>query len=101
MYVWNWCLNSGLHGGKARTLSLEAHLKSILVWLFWIWDLVNYSPGLASNLKPPDLSLPSSWDYRCELPLPSFLHYFDPAKISESILYLIWRLLKDLGPIPS
>jgi hypothetical protein len=27
--------------------------------------LMNYLPGLASNLNPPDLCLPSSWDYRC------------------------------------
>jgi hypothetical protein len=31
-------------------------------------DLVNYLPGLASNLNPPDLCLPSSEDYRREPP---------------------------------
>jgi hypothetical protein len=29
-------------------------------------SLVSYLPGLASNLDPPDLSLPGSRDYRCE-----------------------------------
>jgi hypothetical protein len=33
------------------------HLQSILLWLFWRWDLVNYLPRLASNRDPPDLSL--------------------------------------------
>jgi hypothetical protein len=28
---------------------------------------MNYLPRLASNLDPPDLSLPSSEDYRCLL----------------------------------
>jgi hypothetical protein len=34
-----------------------------LLRLFWRWGLENYLPGLASNCNP-DLSLPSSWDYR-------------------------------------
>jgi hypothetical protein len=34
-----------------------------LLCLFWRW--------LASNLHPPDLSLPSSWDYRREPMAPS------------------------------
>jgi hypothetical protein len=33
---------------------------------------MNYLPGLASNFDPPDLSLPSSSDYRCEPPVPGF-----------------------------
>jgi hypothetical protein len=31
-------------------------------------DFSNYLLGLPLNLDPPDLWLPSSWDYRCELP---------------------------------
>jgi hypothetical protein len=27
---------------------------------------MNYLPRLALNHDPPDLCLPSSWDYRCE-----------------------------------
>jgi hypothetical protein len=37
-----------------------------LLWLFWRWGLSNYLQGLALNLDPPDLSLPSSWDYSHE-----------------------------------
>jgi hypothetical protein len=31
-------------------------------------DLMNYLPGLAPNLHPPNLSLLSSLDFRCEPP---------------------------------
>jgi hypothetical protein len=40
-----------------------------VLWLFWRWGLENYLPGLASNLDPPDLSLPRSEDYRHEPPV--------------------------------
>jgi hypothetical protein len=39
-----------------------------LLWLFWRWGLENYLPRLASNQDPPNVSLPSSQDYRCEPP---------------------------------
>jgi hypothetical protein len=35
-----------------------------LLWLFWRWGLLNYLPRLASNHDPPNLSIPSSQDYR-------------------------------------
>jgi hypothetical protein len=35
--------------------------------------LRNCFPGLALNLGPPGLSLPSGWDYRYKPPVPSFL----------------------------
>jgi hypothetical protein len=38
---------------------------------FWRLGLQNYLPGLASNLDPPHLCLPISWDYRCEPPHPA------------------------------
>jgi hypothetical protein len=47
-------LNSGLCTCKAGTskskgLQLEPHIQSILLWLFWRWDLVNYLPRMALN----------------------------------------------------
>jgi hypothetical protein len=39
--------------------------------LFWRWNPMNYLTGLASNLDPPNCSLPSSYDYRHEPTGPS------------------------------
>jgi hypothetical protein len=35
---------------------LEPDLQFIFLWLFWKEELVNYLPGLASNLDLPDLA---------------------------------------------
>jgi hypothetical protein len=66
-------LNSGFHICKASILLLEPHLQSVLLWLFRRWGLSNYLPRLALNCNPPDLSLPNSWDYRCELWMLGFI----------------------------
>jgi hypothetical protein len=55
-----WCLNSGVHACKSGFLLLKPHLQFILLWLFGDGEVLNYLPRLASNLYPPDLSLPSS-----------------------------------------
>jgi hypothetical protein len=41
-FKWDWGLNSRHCDPKANALSLEPHLQSILLWLFWRWGLVNY-----------------------------------------------------------
>jgi hypothetical protein len=51
---------------KAGALLLEPHPQSILLWLFWRWCLRKFLSWLVLNLDLPDLSFPSSWDYRCE-----------------------------------
>jgi hypothetical protein len=58
---------------KQALYLFEPHRQSILLWLFWKWDLANYLPRLALNHDPPDLSFLSSYDYRCEQLLPSKL----------------------------
>jgi hypothetical protein len=50
----------GLHAYKTGALLLQPHLQSVLLWLFWRWDMMIYLPRLALNFNPPNLSLPSS-----------------------------------------
>jgi hypothetical protein len=45
-------LGNSAGGAGAGTAPLEPHLKSILLWLFWRWRLVNYLPRLDSNRDP-------------------------------------------------
>jgi hypothetical protein len=54
------------HTFKAGTLLFEPHLQSILPWLFWRCGFVNCLIGPTLKCDPPDLSLPSGWDYRYE-----------------------------------
>jgi hypothetical protein len=70
-FWWDWVLNLGLYACKTGALLLEPNCQSILFWLFWKWSPVNYLPGLALNLNPPNLSLPSS--HRHEPWVPGFL----------------------------
>jgi hypothetical protein len=72
-FWWDCSWNSGLHTHKADAL-LEPHLQSILHWLFWRWDLANFLPMLALNHYPPNLSIPSSYNYKHEPPEPSLTH---------------------------
>jgi hypothetical protein len=54
--LWDWSLNLRLGACKADTVLLEPHLQSILFWIFWRWVS---GTELASNLNPPNLSLPN------------------------------------------
>jgi hypothetical protein len=63
-------------GFELRALHLQSrhstfeptHLQSILLWLFKD-GILKYLSRLALNRDPPGLSLQSSYDYRCELPV--------------------------------
>jgi hypothetical protein len=61
--------NSGLGTSTAGALPLEPH-QCIFLWLFWRWQLMNYSHGMASSHDSPNVSHPSwdyiNWNYRCE-----------------------------------
>jgi hypothetical protein len=53
----------------STSASSTARMTSIYlcVQLFpWNGDLTNFLPYLASNLDPPNLCFPSSWNYKCE-----------------------------------
>jgi hypothetical protein len=73
LFLVDWSLNSKLHTCKAGALPLHPHPQFILLWLFWRWGLANYLFRLASNCDSPDLCLHTIWDYRHELPVPSWI----------------------------
>jgi hypothetical protein len=50
---------------------------------------MNYWPGLALNHNPPDLSLPSSCDYRCEPPVSSTTSLYTQEGLPLCVMGLI------------
>jgi hypothetical protein len=65
-FWWDWGLNSGLCTYKSRC----SPLQSICSGYFVDGGLKNYLPKLLYHQDPPDLILPSSYDYRHEPPVP-------------------------------
>jgi hypothetical protein len=68
------------------------------------WSLPNFLPGLASTRDPHDLQLLSSWDYRCEDPLPSLEgsyahHYTTNASLEQYLSYVnnCWSQMVGTG----
>jgi hypothetical protein len=73
-------------GVWTQGLHLEPlHTSPVLWWVFSSWGvLMNYLPGLAPNLDPPDLCLLSGQDYRCKPLVPGcFLLTFN-------LTFLLW-----------
>jgi hypothetical protein len=51
---------------------------------YWLrWGLINFLPGLASNFDPPNVHLPSKWDYRCELLYPTKIVIFEKKSMEQ------------------
>jgi hypothetical protein len=64
----------------------------------WRWGLMNYLPWLASSLDPPNLSLPSSQDDRCEPPHLASVHsYFPNVTHNHCHLLIPVSLLPQVG----
>jgi hypothetical protein len=72
-FLHHWGLNSGLHTCKASALTAEATPPVHFALVILETGFENYLLGLASNLDPLDVILPSSWDYRCEAWHPAWL----------------------------
>jgi hypothetical protein len=67
LFWWDW----GLHSTARATTPV--HFALVILET----GLQNYLPRLTSNCDPPDLSLPSSWDYRSEPLAPSGILSFN------------------------
>jgi hypothetical protein len=75
-----------------------SHTSSPFYWLFWRPDRMKYLPRLALNCNPPELSLPSSWDYRCETPTPGLGETFLPSELCKycSVIFVFQICLEEV-----
>jgi hypothetical protein len=65
---WDWALSAGLHTCIADTVCLSHTFSPFCSRYFE--DRVSQFPQ--AGFDPPDLSIPNSYDYRCEPPVPRF-----------------------------
>jgi hypothetical protein len=91
-------LNSGLCTCKAGALPLEPLLQSILLWLFWRWNLESYLPGLALNPDPSHLGLPritgmSQWHPATEAFQAFFWPFSFQTNLNPAIRFFLGRVV--------
>jgi hypothetical protein len=92
-FWWNGGLNLGHCGCKAGTLLLEPHFRSVLLWLFWRWDLKNYLSRLALFFLPHSETL--AW----LLLLPEAIHPgLDQHTVTTPMSLLNCHLLTEVTP---
>jgi hypothetical protein len=70
-FLVGWSLNLGLILAKQALYPMSHTSSPFYSGYFGDGGLMNCLPRLVLNLNPPDLGLPSSWDYSCELLTPS------------------------------
>jgi hypothetical protein len=86
VFWWDWGLNSELlHTYKAGAHHLSRTSSPFCSGCFGDRGLLNCLPRLASNLCPPGLGFPSSWDYRCEPLVPGLIIKFMCGKALNNL----------------
>jgi hypothetical protein len=72
-----------------RDLNSEPlHQPFFVMGFFEMGGLSNYLLGLALNCDLPDLCLLSSWDYKCETPVPGSTSFFTSLLLRSDTAFL-------------